>query len=336
MGLLSRFEGKMEDTLEGGVEKMGGSTLSPVQITKKAEKAMRREKIVGAGKQYAPTLFTVLVSEADDTRLFNYYPTLAGEVETYLQARAQELGLAMDGHPLVRFIADPALKHGKFDVVAELVASSIVSKLRHDEMVRYGLEKPDPANSPRSHAPAAAPRPQGIPPMGASRAKAEPYLGDYGAVGGVSGVISPKRSLRQGPVNSISSDFPDLDEPMPQRAATHGDQAASARAASPDAAIEGPMEVYLYDEASDVAYQLTGTPELIGRESANDVAIPDINISRVHAEISFDPAADTWWIRDMNSTNGLYVNGHKVDKIALQDADMITVGTTTLEFQDLR
>ena len=106
MGFLSKFEGKMEDTVEGAAERMGGSTLSPVQIAKKAEKQMRREKVVGAGNQYAPTLYTVLVSAEDDARMMGYYPTLAGETETFLRAKASELGLVMDGQPLVRFIAD--------------------------------------------------------------------------------------------------------------------------------------------------------------------------------------------------------------------------------------
>ena len=42
---------------------------------KKAEKQMRREKVVSAGKQYAPTLYTVLVNPDDDQRLFGFYPT---------------------------------------------------------------------------------------------------------------------------------------------------------------------------------------------------------------------------------------------------------------------
>ena len=61
MGFLSRFEGKMEDTFEGAADRMANAPISPVQIAKKAEKQMRREKMVGAGKQYAPTLYTVLV-----------------------------------------------------------------------------------------------------------------------------------------------------------------------------------------------------------------------------------------------------------------------------------
>ena len=139
MGLLSKFEGKMEDTVEGAADRMGAAPLSPVQIAKKAEKQMRREKMVGAGKQYAPTLYTVLVNADDDRRLLGYYPTLAGETETYLSAKAAEQGLVMDGQPHVRFIVDDGLKHCKFDVIAEPVAAPIIAQLRAEEMQRYGI-----------------------------------------------------------------------------------------------------------------------------------------------------------------------------------------------------
>ena len=61
MGIFSRFERKMEDSLEGAADRISNAPISPVQISKQAEKAMRREKVVGAGKQHAPTLYTVLV-----------------------------------------------------------------------------------------------------------------------------------------------------------------------------------------------------------------------------------------------------------------------------------
>ena len=153
MGIFSKFEGKMEDTFEGAAGNMSNAPISPVQIAKKAEKQMRRETMVGAGKQYAPTLYTVLVNPDDDARLFGYYPTLAGETETYLDAKAAQEGLVMDGHPLVRFIVDEGLKHGKFDVIAELVASPIVEQLREEEMERYGI-------APRRQQPQPQPQPQ--------------------------------------------------------------------------------------------------------------------------------------------------------------------------------
>lgn len=90
-------------------------------------------------KSYAPTLYTVLVNPDDDRRLFGMYPTLAGETETYLRAKANEEGLVMDGAPLVRFMVDDDLKHGKFDVIAELVSAPIIAQLRNEELERYGL-----------------------------------------------------------------------------------------------------------------------------------------------------------------------------------------------------
>ncbi len=160
MGFFSRFERHMEDGVEGAANKVFNAPLSPVQISKKAERAMHREKMVGAGKQYAPTLYTVLVSPQDDTRLFGYYPTLAGETETYLSAKAAEEGFLMDGQPLVRFIVDEGLRRGKFDVVAELVSAPIIAQLRQEEMTRYGLgggQRPSPYEAPQQ---AAAPQPR--------------------------------------------------------------------------------------------------------------------------------------------------------------------------------
>lgn len=156
MGIFSRFERGMEDGIEGAADKIFDAPISPVQISKKAEKAMKREKMVGAGRQYAPTLYTVLVNPDDDQRLFGYYPTLAGETETYLAAKAQENGLTMDGQPLVRFIVDDDLKHGKFDIIAEMVSAPIIAQLRQEEMARYGLA---PSGRPQQRR-AAAPQQQ--------------------------------------------------------------------------------------------------------------------------------------------------------------------------------
>lgn len=192
MGFFSKFEGKMEDTFEGAAGKMQKSPISPVQIMKKAEKQMRREKVVSAGKQYAPTLYTVLVNPDDDQRLFGFYPTLAGECETRLAATASADGLAMDGHPLVRFIVDDGLKHGKFDIIAEVVSAPIVEQLRAEEMQRYGMGGAKPAPVPQAAAygnptyaqqRSAQPQPMQVPPIQQPQA-ANPFTpnagGDYG------------------------------------------------------------------------------------------------------------------------------------------------------------
>ena len=106
MGRLSKFESKMDKAFENAAGSMFKSPISPVQMTKRAEKEMHREKLVSAGVQHAPTLYNILVNPEDDEKLSGYYPTLAGEMETYLKGKADESDLHMDGHPLVRFIVD--------------------------------------------------------------------------------------------------------------------------------------------------------------------------------------------------------------------------------------
>lgn len=286
MGIFSRFENKMEDAVEGTADKMVGAPLSPVQIAKKAEKQMRREKMVGAGKQYAPTLYTVLVNADDDERLFGYYPTLAGETETYLAAKAAEHGLVMDGQPLVRFIVDDDLKHGKFEIIAEMVAAPLVAQLRQEEMERYGLVTP-----------------RGTRGVSYQPVEAQPMQ-----------PMQPAQPAQPAQPNTIMFDQ------------------APAAGIEPTAPEAQQLTAYLYDMTHDRAFTLTGATMGIGRESANHIVIPDINASRMHAEIRQE-ANGAWVLSDLGSTNGTFVNGRRIKSAPLYDADMVTIGTTELEFQ---
>ncbi len=155
MGIFSKFEGKVDDAFDGISSSVFKSPIEPTQIAKKCEKQMHRNKLVGKGVQYAPTLYTVLVNSDDDRRLFGFYPTMAGELETYLVSAAEDAGLGLECRPLVRFIADENLKSGKFDVIAEVVTANIVSELREEEAEYYGLD-----NFSKNPAPIA--RPQGV------------------------------------------------------------------------------------------------------------------------------------------------------------------------------
>jgi hypothetical protein len=167
--------------MDNAVDKASGavfpSSIEPARIARKAERQMKANRLVGAGRQYAPTLFNVLVSKVDDKRLFGFYPTMAAELETYLMAKGSDSGLHFDGRPLVRFISDEKLKKGRFDIIVEHVAAPIIRQLRSEEMDYYGLS-PKPARS--SSAPGA--------PSGASLgAGAEASMGAAGglAAGGL-------------------------------------------------------------------------------------------------------------------------------------------------------
>ena len=393
MGIFSKFEGKMEDTFEGTADKMFDAPISPVQIAKKAEKQMRREKMVGAGKQYAPTLYTVLVNPDDDRRLFGYYPTLAGETETYLAAKASEQGLTMDGQPLVRFIVDEGLKHGKFDVIAEAVAAPIISQLRNEEMERYGLGGANGGYGAAAAYPAqqfgraGAAMPdqrfnqydqydqhdqygqydqydqygnQGYQQMPAGNGwEAQGYQApaqgswdqpaaapDYAAAQqAAAGAVDQFNAYAAGAAPAVAAagyaagqmaSAAPRPQAMPQQAAPQ--QAANtvmfAGAGVPGQQPAQPQQASrarLIDTAANRAINLASARVTLGRESRNDITIPDINVSRSHAEISLSPQG-AWVITDLGSTNGTYVNGRAVASQPLNEGDHIAMGSTNFVF----
>jgi pSer/pThr/pTyr-binding forkhead associated (FHA) protein len=75
----------------------------------------------------------------------------------------------------------------------------------------------------------------------------------------------------------------------------------------------------------------SGGTWLIGREGA-DIVVDDEKISRKHAELSLlGPGA--WFIRDLASTNGTFVNGTRVtEKVAIRSGNSIRVGDTLFGF----
>ena len=71
-----------------------------------------------------------------------------------------------------------------------------------------------------------------------------------------------------------------------------------------------------------------GRPLTIGRAADNGVILRDGRASRHHARI--DSRRGSLVLSDLGSTNGSFVNDHRVESIALGEGDRIRVGTTTL------
>ncbi len=70
----------------------------------------------------------------------------------------------------------------------------------------------------------------------------------------------------------------------------------------------------------------------IGRHPVNSVRLADREISKEHAEISL--IGSDFWIQDLNSSNGTFVNGRRVTRIRLSDGDEITLGGTLIVFRN--
>ena len=66
----------------------------------------------------------------------------------------------------------------------------------------------------------------------------------------------------------------------------------------------------------------------IGRSDDNDVVVPDLRVSRHHAELRKSPGG-AYEITDLGSHNGTFVNGQRMESSVLTEADVIGVGLAT-------
>jgi pSer/pThr/pTyr-binding forkhead associated (FHA) protein len=81
----------------------------------------------------------------------------------------------------------------------------------------------------------------------------------------------------------------------------------------------------------DRRYVLDGPTATLGRSKECECVINDPNISRKHAQLRRNNSGD-WQVVDLGSTNGIKVNGRRVDSARLAPGDEVTLGTTTFSF----
>jgi hypothetical protein len=72
----------------------------------------------------------------------------------------------------------------------------------------------------------------------------------------------------------------------------------------------------------------------LGRSREADIVLDDANVSRKHAEVR--PSGGSWIVRDLDSTNGVKVNGRRVDPQrpqSIKPGDVIELGTSRAIFE---
>jgi adenylate cyclase len=70
----------------------------------------------------------------------------------------------------------------------------------------------------------------------------------------------------------------------------------------------------------------------VGRTEGNDLVLNHPSVSRKHARI--ESRQDSWWIVDLNSTNGVKVNGIPLLEAEIHVGDHVLVGSVQLEFKN--
>jgi len=85
------------------------------------------------------------------------------------------------------------------------------------------------------------------------------------------------------------------------------------------------------NETAVKSIRLQGGAISIGRANDNDVLISDRTVSSHHARIFTYFNAS--YIEDLNSTNGTFINGKRVQKHTLHPGDVVRLGRYKLEVE---
>lgn len=98
----------------------------------------------------------------------------------------------------------------------------------------------------------------------------------------------------------------------------------------PDAPPPEPQREVVTLTVAGRKHEITSPSVVLGRSREADVRVADVNVSRRHAELRQEGAG--YWIVDLGSTNGVEVNGKRVERARLRDGDRFVLGATEIVF----
>lgn len=89
----------------------------------------------------------------------------------------------------------------------------------------------------------------------------------------------------------------------------------------------------LYTDQGEHRIPLSSSLVNLGRGLNNDVILEDSRVSREHAQVRYK--ARRFWVSDLRSTNGTFVNGDPIQEQQLRSGDIISLGGLELRFEEV-
>jgi len=117
-------------------------------------------------------------------------------------------------------------------------------------------------------------------------------------------------------------------QPAPGATMVYRPDPAETEAASPEELGMQPEPARVRVGAEEHGLERRRT--VVGRSRECDIRLTDPNVSRKHAELRNENGS--YWVIDLDSTNGLEVNGRRVQRAKLANGDVILMGSTELTF----
>ncbi len=127
MGVLQRFEHRLEGMVEGAFARAFKSELQPVEVASAVQREMDdRAAIVAQGRTLVPNDFVVELADSDYERLEVYADSLGIELATLAREYAREQGYSFVGPVQMRFEGVPDLTTGTFRIRSGVIRGTTV------------------------------------------------------------------------------------------------------------------------------------------------------------------------------------------------------------------
>ncbi|WEH40727.1 DUF3662 and FHA domain-containing protein [Streptomyces sp. NBC_01218] len=302
MGVMKRFEQRLEGLVNGTFAKVFKSEVQPVEIAG----ALQREcdnnaTIWNRERTVVPNDFIVELSAPDYERLSPYSGQLGDELSGLVRDYAKQQRYTFMGPIKVHLEKAEDLDTGLYRVRSRTLASSTSQQEPGDPQGDPGRQpygaRPDAYGAQRP-APGRPAAPQGQQPPGG-----------YGYP-------------------------PAAAPPMPAAPPpATGRPAGTANDRRRPPAASGPLpdaQVRRWIEINGTRHQISRPTLVLGRSTEADVRIDDPGVSRRHCEIRTGTPST---IQDLGSTNGIVVDGQHTTRATLRDGSRIVVGSTTIVYR---
>ena len=108
-----------------------------------------------------------------------------------------------------------------------------------------------------------------------------------------------------------------------------------AKARTKPARVQSPPSLRRYlitlESERDDVYELTRPRMYVGRGAEASLRLADATASRLHGILSLEDGEA--FVEDASSTNGVFVNGKRVQRAVLKDGDTVTFGTARYQYR---
>ncbi len=306
MGVLQRFERRLEGLVGTAFARLFKGQVEPVEVAKALQReAEARRAIVGQDRVLVPNRYVVELGPTDHDRLAPWETQLTNTLAEMVQEHVDDEGWSTFGDIEVTLSRNEELGTGMFNV-----SSSV-----------------DPNAGPRR-------RPYNslsMPAVAAGGALPPPGGGGGGYGGGYGGGADQGYGSDQDYGYGQQPGYGGGYEPG------YGDQQANGY--SPPATVPPPAyqqqqsrtRHLLTVDGSQQWLELHVGSNVIGRGQDADLRLPDTGVSRRHVDVRFDGVGAV--LHDLGSTNGTTVNGHRAQSWQLQHGDVVRLGHTVLVYR---